>query len=110
MFSLICTVVFLYIDCGKKIAAVLTHPFDVAKTIQQIAQETPLTTSQQSRMLMLHIFRQIVRQEGLRGLFRGLSPRIAKVAPACGIMISSYEVGKRFFETRNSSSSSVVAT
>jgi solute carrier family 25 protein 39/40 len=43
------------------------------------------------------MLRQIIHQEGYQGLFRGLSPRIAKVAPSCAIMISSYELGKSFF-------------
>lgn len=40
---------------------------------------------------LLHIF----REEGLSGLFRGWAARCLKVAPACAIMISSYEVGKK---------------
>ena len=43
------------------------------------------------------IMRSIVAKEGLQGLFTGLIPRLAKVAPACAIMISSYEAGKRYF-------------
>lgn len=37
-------------------------------------------------------------EAGFKGLFRGLSARIVKVAPACAIMISSYEVGKEIFK------------
>ena len=46
---------------------------------------------------MLETARTIVRTQGYMGLFTGVVPRVAKVAPACGIMISSYEVGKWFF-------------
>lgn len=31
----------------------------------------------------------------------GLTPRIAKVAPACAVMISSFEAIKEFFHIRN---------
>jgi solute carrier family 25, member 39/40 len=34
----------------------------------------------------------IVRTEGSSALFTGIFPRIAKIAPACGIMIASFEV------------------
>ena len=37
----------------------------------------------------------IYQEEGTAGLFRGWVPRMLKVAPACAIMISSYEVGKK---------------
>ena len=41
------------------------------------------------------VIRAIVREEGLAGLFRGLEARVLKITPACAIMISSYEAGKR---------------
>lgn len=31
---------------------------------------------------------------GVRGLFAGLTPRLIKVAPACAIMISTFEYSK----------------
>jgi solute carrier family 25 protein 39/40 len=37
----------------------------------------------------------IFRDEGIRGLWKGNQTRMIKVAPACAIMISSNEVGKR---------------
>lgn len=43
----------------------------------------------------------ILRSQGPRGLFVGLPARVAKVAPACAIMISSYEAGKRVFAAQS---------
>ena len=43
--------------------------------------------------------REIYREEGWRGLTRGITPRVVKVAPACAIMISSYELGKMYFDS-----------
>jgi hypothetical protein len=42
------------------------------------------------------VLREIIREEGLTGAFKGLTPRIMKIAPACAIMIASYESGKRY--------------
>jgi len=47
------------------------------------------------------IVKDILREQGARGLFSGLTPRILKVAPACAIMISSYEFFKNFFLNQN---------
>ncbi|WEW58011.1 Carrier protein, mitochondrial [Emydomyces testavorans] len=107
------------------VSALVTTPFDVGKTRQQvfrhIADEalsnsssttsgsfttssfklhssSSSTTSSSVRpeqlsipKFLLHIF----REEGLAGLFRGWAARCMKVAPACAIMISSYELGKQ---------------
>ncbi len=47
--------------------------------------------------------RTIVEGQGIKGLFVGLTPRVLKIAPACAIMISSYEFFKRFFRRWNES-------
>lgn len=89
------------------LAALVTTPFDVGKTRQQVyrhmGDEVPSTIagsvtkgSLQPEQLplpkfLLHIF----REEGTAGLFRGWVARCLKVAPACAIMISTYEVGKK---------------
>jgi len=39
----------------------------------------------------------IYRLGGMPAIFSGLGPRLFKVAPACAIMISSFEYGKSFF-------------
>lgn len=91
-------------------ASVVTMPFDVGKTRTQVFRDAPGATAatttaaaaaapEESNMarLLWHIF----RTEGVPGLFRGWIPRTLRVAPACAIMISSYEVGKRVFRGVN---------
>ncbi|KAF2086216.1 mitochondrial carrier [Saccharata proteae CBS 121410] len=83
------------------VAAFVTTPFDVGKTRQQVVKhgnsaaktaESMLRPEEQSMpRFLIHIF----KEQGLSGLFRGWAARCLKVAPACAIMISSYEVGKK---------------
>jgi solute carrier family 25, member 39/40 len=96
------------------VASVVTTPFDVGKTRQQVyrhagddggapAQKTsikPGVVSPEERSMPRFLY-HIFKEEGVRGLFKGWVPRCLKVAPACAIMISSYEVGKRWAKTRN---------
>jgi solute carrier family 25 protein 39/40 len=82
-------------------AALVTTPFDVGKTRQQIvrhgansataASHTPLPESLSMPRFLWHIF----KTQGTAGLFMGWGARCLKVAPACAIMISSYEIGKK---------------
>ncbi|XP_012881507.1 PREDICTED: solute carrier family 25 member 40 isoform X3 [Dipodomys ordii] len=84
-------------------AAIVTLPFDVVKTQKQ----TQLWTSESHKisvplnMSTWVIMKNIVAKNGLSGLFTGLIPRLIKVAPACAIMISTYEFGKAFFLRQN---------
>ncbi|KAF7559308.1 hypothetical protein G7046_g4843 [Stylonectria norvegica] len=85
-------------------ASILTMPFDVGKTRTQIYTEAsssagrPKAPEERSMVRLLwHIF----QTEGAAGLWKGWIPRTLKVAPACAIMISSYEVGKRAFRGVN---------
>lgn len=51
---------------------------------------------------MQDIAKAIYRNHGVKGLFTGFLPRIFKVAPACAIMIATFEYGKQFFQKYNS--------
>lgn len=97
------------------VAALVTTPFDVGKTRQQVfrhAGDEPATAASRDALhkagkvlpeerpmpqFLYHIF----KKEGFHGLFKGWIPRCLKVAPACAIMISSYEVGKRWAKIHN---------
>lgn len=89
------------------VAAIVTTPFDVGKTRQQVLKHDSLPSSSKSNSVgklnelrpeersMPRFLYHIFRTEGVPGLFRGWAARCLKVAPACAIMISSYEVGKK---------------
>jgi len=73
-------------------AALLTSPFDVLKTRRQALI---MSVSNNSVTKTIPLLLRIVRTEGASALFAGTIPRIVKIAPACGIMISCFEgIGK----------------
>ena len=84
------------------LAAWLTQPFDVAKTQQQIAitvaPSSTAFTPPPRQPSMVNTLKQIFKAKGgTSGLWRGAVPRIAKIGPSCGLMISSFEELQRFF-------------
>lgn len=90
------------------LAAFLTVPFDVVKTHQQIEfgekflyAENGEKKKPQKSSGTFETIRNIYVRHGVKGLFAGLTPRLVKVAPACAIMIASFEYGKNFFYNYN---------
>ncbi|XP_055912470.1 probable mitochondrial glutathione transporter SLC25A40 [Eupeodes corollae] len=88
------------------VAATITTPFDLIKTYQQIEfGEQVIYTDKPRPNIPIKTtserLKEVYRLHGFRGLFAGLLPRLAKVAPACAVMISSFEYGKSFFYKLN---------
>ncbi|KFX89895.1 hypothetical protein O988_08435, partial [Pseudogymnoascus sp. VKM F-3808] len=86
------------------VASILTMPFDVGKTRQQIFKDRVGATGgalAPEQLSMPRFLMHIFREEGVPGLWRGWAARTMKVAPACAIMISCYEVGKRMSRVFN---------
>lgn len=82
---------------GGTIASILTAPFDVGKTRRQVGHHS----STSNNMGMFKLLASIAKNEGFGALYVGALPRILKVAPACAIMITSYETGKKVFSRLN---------
>lgn len=90
-------------------ASIVTTPFDVGKTRTQVYYEapsaklgaTPKPSNVPEGSNMVRLLWHIFKTEGIPGLWKGWIPRTLKVAPACAIMISSYEVSKRAFRGVN---------
>ena len=109
------------------ISSVVTTPFDVGKTRQQVfvhandfssasnsgqgskahyasgmgsAARELMPEERSMPRFLYHIF----KTEGFSGLFKGWAARCLKVAPACAIMISSYEMGKKMARDVNEKS------
>jgi len=83
--------------CGAlsgAIAATLTTPFDVVKTLQQVKMPNAMGPKN-ANPSGVAVLKQIVATQGVQGAFTGLSARLARVTPSCAIMISCYELGKQ---------------
>ncbi|KAL3980749.1 CUG-BP- and ETR3-like factor [Sarotherodon galilaeus] len=94
------TITFVSGAVSGSIASIVTLPFDVVKTRRQVELgELQAKNCQASSTFC--VMCRIVAEDGFRGLFAGFLPRLIKVAPACAIMISTYEFGKAFFQKHN---------
>lgn len=96
------TITFISGALSGSIAAIATLPFDVVKTRRQVelGELQAMNLSYQASST-ISVMRRIVVQDGIQGLFAGFLPRLIKLAPACAIMISTYEFGKAFFRKHN---------
>lgn len=81
--------------CGAasgSVSTLITFPFDTIRRRMQIQNlhipiEERLTGKQQ--------FRQLLEREGVRGIYRGLTPELLKVVPMVGTMFFVYEQLKK---------------
>lgn len=86
------------------IAAVLTAPFDVVKTHRQMELGEAAMHRNKKLVSTLGLVKDLYARRGITALFAGIVPRVMKVAPACAIMITIYELGKSFFRKRKEDS------
>ncbi|CAH1411987.1 unnamed protein product [Lactuca virosa] len=92
--------------CGGFVAGCLagacTCPLDVAKTRRQIEKDQVRAMKMTTRQTLIEIW----RDGGMKGLFMGVGPRVARAGPSVGIVVSFYEVVKyvlhnRKYQTKN---------
>ncbi|KAJ9164263.1 hypothetical protein P3X46_023864 [Hevea brasiliensis] len=72
------------------LAAAATCPLDVAKTRRQIEKD-PIRAL---RMTTRQVLSDVWRDGGMKALFTGVGPRVARAGPSVGIVVSFYEVVK----------------
>lgn len=78
---------------GGGVAAGLTTPLDVAKTLLQTRGTSSDLEIRHCRG-MLHAFQIIWARDGVKGFFRGLSPRVVTHMPSSALCWMSYEFFK----------------
>ncbi|KAI3792431.1 hypothetical protein L2E82_06311 [Cichorium intybus] len=80
-------------------AALFTTPFDVVKTRLQ----TQIPGSVNRYHGVIDTLKDISQHEGLKGLYRGLTPRLAMYMTQGALFFASYESFKRLFSLESSS-------
>ncbi|OMJ20874.1 putative mitochondrial carrier [Smittium culicis] len=77
------------------IAQTFTYPLDVLRRKMQVASMSEMDLGYTSTWDAL---KKIIKQEGPKGLYRGLVPNYLKVAPAIGVSFWTYEFCKDIFK------------
>jgi len=84
----VCPIWLVQVGCGVTsalLAATLTNPLDVVRTRYQLEDSKSVRAT----------VKRLWREEGLRGMRKGLSARILANAPTSGILVLTYEWVKR---------------
>jgi len=101
---------FLCAGLGGAVAAFVTSPLDVVKTRLQtqcsMAHEAMNPGSKPKYAGLLSAFQGVLQEQGLRGLMRGVGPRVLLAAPAAAISWGTYETICSYLSRINSEASS----
>jgi len=84
----------MYLNSGCALRPALGTGASVAQPVFTLPWAT--TVSSQSITLWADL-RAVAREEGAAALMTGATPRVARVAPACAIMLGTYEMTKMAF-------------
>ena len=90
-------------SCAGVMGAIVTNPLDVIKTHMQmeIGESMHYGSKSLGTGTARIVMEGIIEQHGWRGLYAGMLPRCMKIAPACAVMLTSYEMSKLYFANRN---------
>ncbi|CAL5383110.1 unnamed protein product [Camellia sinensis] len=80
------------------LAAAATCPLDVAKTRRQIEERSNPSIEDDHKT---NIARNLEGDGGMKGLFTGVGPRVARAGPSVGIVVTFYEVVKYALHQRH---------
>ena len=79
----------LFGSLSGSVAAVVTSPIDVAKTRMMTAHLS------ERQMTMTQTLSAVFKEQGIRGLFRGIVPRVTWIGLGGAVFLGGYETAKR---------------
>ncbi|GAM21369.1 hypothetical protein SAMD00019534_045440 [Acytostelium subglobosum LB1] len=77
---------------SKMIASIVAYPHEV---LRSRLQDSSPNSPHNYKGGLLQNFKQIVQQEGVRGLYKGMGVNLIRVTPACAITFATYEYIKK---------------
>ena len=85
---------------AKLIASALTYPHEVVRTR---LRQAPVVTSASGKPVvkytsLIQCFKLIAKEEGMAGLYGGMTPHLLRVAPSSGLMFVVYEAMLRILQ------------
>lgn len=79
---------FMGAGAAKGIASILTYPHEVARTR---LRQAPMADGRPKYTGLVHCFKLVWKEEGLIGLYGGLTPHLMRTIPSAAIMFGMYE-------------------
>ncbi|KAJ9057116.1 Pyrimidine nucleotide transporter, mitochondrial [Entomophthora muscae] len=83
---------------AKLFAAVVAYPHEVLRTR---LRQNSITTNQFKYTGLIQCTRLIVKEEGVRGLYSGMTPHLLRVVPNAAVLFGTYEMIMHYFGGRN---------
>jgi len=78
-------------------AAVITYPHEVVRT--RLRQAPTKAGGQPKYTGLAQCFKLVWKEEGMAGMYGGLTPHLLRTVPSAAIMFGMYEVILKMFDT-----------